>query len=149
MSAPIGRVVRTFTPRAPAGVRAGRAETITETSMTRVKLFAPVLAGLLALGSAATADDKKAPAGDDKHAAMSAECAKACDGLRTELRRVRGPLREDDRRREQAPPDDPQDLLGLRRVVPGRVVRGGEAGAVLRHRVCRVRRRLQAVRRRL
>ena len=46
--------------------------------MTRVKLSGLALAGLLLLGAVGTADDKKAPASDDKHA-MFAECAKACD----------------------------------------------------------------------
>lgn len=47
--------------------------------MTRLTLFASALTGLLALSGATPADDKKAPAGGDKHAAMFAECAKACD----------------------------------------------------------------------
>jgi hypothetical protein len=47
--------------------------------MTRVKLLAPALTALLVLGAGLSADDKKAPPTDDKHAAMFAECAKACD----------------------------------------------------------------------
>lgn len=43
------------------------------------KLSGLALAALLLLGAVATAEDKRTPAGDDKHAAMFAECAKACD----------------------------------------------------------------------
>jgi|GEM_PF-3518687 len=46
--------------------------------MIRVILCVPVLAALLVLGTRLCADDKKTPAGEDKHA-MFTECAKACD----------------------------------------------------------------------
>lgn len=47
--------------------------------MIYTKLAGLALGGLLFLGAVASADDKKAPAGGDKHAAAFLECAKACD----------------------------------------------------------------------
>jgi hypothetical protein len=47
--------------------------------MIYTKMTGLALGCLLLLGAGATADDKKGPAGEDKHAAMFVECAKACD----------------------------------------------------------------------
>ena len=74
-----GRMIRTLRRVARTIFARAALEPTTETVMTRVNLFGLALAGLLLLGAAARAEDKKAPAGDDKHAAAFVDCAKACD----------------------------------------------------------------------